>query len=100
MSLVDTDYPDDAEVVVAGGVWDIDANKFRYAVDRRLGWQQIKSNLYSIEHQKDSWVFSGRGLGHGVGLCQIGAAVMAVKGFAAVDIVRHYFPGADVKRLY
>jgi stage II sporulation protein D len=84
--------------VVAGGVWDIDANKFRYAVDRRLGWQQIKSNFYSIEHQKDSWVFSGRGLGHGVGLCQLGAERMAQMGSSTEHILSTYLPGTEIAR--
>jgi stage II sporulation protein D len=42
----------------------------------------------------------GAGWGHGVGLCQIGAAVMAERGFTAIQIVRHYFTGAEVRRLY
>jgi len=42
----------------------------------------------------------GAGWGHGVGFCQIGAAVMAAKGFQAETIVQHYFRGADLKRLY
>jgi stage II sporulation protein D len=42
----------------------------------------------------------GAGWGHGVGLCQIGAAVMAVRGFAAEDIVRHYFRGAELRKVY
>jgi peptidoglycan hydrolase-like amidase len=35
-----------------------------------------------------------------VGFCQIGAAVMAAKGFQAETIVKHYFRGADLKKLY
>ncbi len=42
----------------------------------------------------------GAGWGHGVGFCQIGAAVMAAKGFQAETIVQHYFRGADLKKLY
>ena len=42
----------------------------------------------------------GAGWGHGVGLCQIGAAVMATKGFPAERIVKHYFRGAELKQLY
>ncbi len=38
----------------------------------------------------------GRGWGHGVGLCQIGAAMMAEKGFSYRDILRHYYPGAEI----
>jgi SpoIID/LytB domain protein len=42
----------------------------------------------------------GAGWGHGVGLCQIGAAVMAVRGYSAEAIVQHYFPGAHLRKVY
>jgi stage II sporulation protein D len=42
----------------------------------------------------------GAGWGHGVGLCQIGAAVMAEKGFNAEQILRHYFGGAALVKRY
>ena len=42
----------------------------------------------------------GAGWGHGVGLCQIGAAVMADKGFASEEILRHYFRGAALVKRY
>jgi peptidoglycan hydrolase-like amidase len=46
------------------------------------------------------FIFHGAGWGHGVGFCQIGAAVMAAKGFQAETIVKHYFRGADLKKAY
>lgn len=42
----------------------------------------------------------GCGWGHGVGLCQIGAAVMGEKGYNYNQILAHYYPGADLKELY
>ncbi len=42
----------------------------------------------------------GAGWGHGVGLCQIGAAVMGAKGYGYKEILTHYFHGADLKKLY
>jgi SpoIID/LytB domain protein len=45
-------------------------------------------------------VLRGAGWGHGVGLCQIGAATMCAKGFPAEEVVTHYFPGARVKKVY
>lgn len=47
-----------------------------------------------------SFIIEGGGWGHGVGLCQIGAAVMATKGFKAEEILAHYFKGAQIKKLY
>jgi len=46
------------------------------------------------------WALTGAGWGHGVGLCQIGAAVMAWKGKEAEEIVLHYFREAELKKLY
>lgn len=44
--------------------------------------------------------FHGAGWGHGVGLCQIGAAVMASKGFSAEQALAHYFPGTELRKAY
>lgn len=44
--------------------------------------------------------FRGAGWGHGVGLCQVGAAVMAVQGAGHADILAHYYRGAELVRLY
>ena len=69
-----------------------------------------KSHLYSSAFivRKDydennipkNFTFYGAGWGHGVGLCQIGAAVMAMKGFKSEEIVRHYFHDSELKKLY
>ncbi len=82
--------------VVAGSSWNIDANQFRYAIGRRLGWGMVQSNLYVIQRQGDFWVFSGHGLGHGVGLCQAGAEQMARMGASAERILHTYFPGTEI----
>ena len=44
-----------------------------------------------------AFVLRGRGWGHGVGLCQIGAAVMAARGHDYREILQHYYPGTDVE---
>jgi peptidoglycan hydrolase-like amidase len=46
------------------------------------------------------FTFHGAGWGHGVGLCQIGAAVLAGKGFKAEEILRHYFRGTQLVKRY
>lgn len=46
------------------------------------------------------FVFTGAGWGHGVGLCQIGAAVMGEKGYSYREILSHYFQGASLKKCY
>ena len=61
-----------------------------------------KSHLYSSafvvdRNEKGDFILTGAGWGHGVGLCQIGAAVMADKGYTYEQILAHYFPGSELK---
>ena len=42
----------------------------------------------------------GKGWGHGVGLCQIGALGMALKGKSYNDILNHYYPGTKIMDMY
>jgi SpoIID/LytB domain protein len=46
------------------------------------------------------FTFRGAGWGHGVGLCQIGAGVMASRGSSAEEILKHYFRGVEIKKIY
>lgn len=55
---------------------------------------------YNRQKEVARFVLHGAGWGHGVGLCQIGAAVMASKGFTAEEILGHYFSGTKLQRLY
>ena len=69
-----------------------------------------KSHLYSsafvvdkVLDKKDfptKFIIRGAGWGHGVGLCQIGAAVMAEKGYQFDEILLHYFSNAKIKKIY
>ncbi len=45
------------------------------------------------------WLFSGRGWGHGVGLCQVGAYGMALRGHGYEQILQHYYTGVELVRL-
>ena len=46
------------------------------------------------------FVLHGHGWGHGVGLCQIGAAVMGERGYRYDDILRHYYLGIEISKAY
>lgn len=48
----------------------------------------------------ERFILHGAGWGHGVGLCQIGAAVMGDMGYDYKDILLHYYKGAELKRIY
>jgi stage II sporulation protein D len=74
----------------------LSASTFRFAVNRALGWNKIRSDLYEIRSAGGQIVFSGRGSGHGVGLCQAGAEEMAREGKSYRDILNFYYPGTDL----
>ena len=70
-----------------------------------------KSHLYSSAFVVDAFdrneqgipkrfALIGAGWGHGVGLCQIGAAVMGERGYSYKEILLHYYPGAIIKQIY
>ncbi len=67
------------------------------AIRRALSTSHLKSSAFEVTIEGDNIILRGRGWGHGVGLCQIGAAVMASKGFAYKDILKHYYADADIQ---
>jgi len=73
----------------------ISAEAFVLAVGESLGWSKIPSTWFEVSRQGDRFLFHGRGWGHGVGLCQKGAATMAAAGRTREQILAQYFPGAQ-----
>ena len=71
----------------------LSASSFRFAVDRALGWNQMRSDWYSTTVSGADLEMRGRGYGHGVGLCQAGAFEMATEGRSEREILSFYFPG-------
>jgi len=76
---------------------EIGADEFRLAVGESLGWSKIPSTWFEVSQQGDRFAFHGRGWGHGVGLCQKGAAAMAQRGRSTQQILEQYFPGTQVE---
>jgi len=56
----------------------------------------LRSSFFSVFREGDSIIFDGRGYGHGVGLCQEGAMVMAGRGFKYDGIIRFYYTGVII----
>jgi stage II sporulation SpoD-like protein len=71
----------------------------RLDLDRKLGWETVPGNNYSVETISDKVVLTGRGAGHGVGLCQFGATGYARKGWSFERILSYYFPGTTIANL-
>ena len=75
-------------------------------IRRWLSQSHLLSSAFVVSAERNAtgeiscFIFTGGGWGHGVGLCQIGAAVMASKGFKAEEILAHYFTGAEIQKLY
>jgi len=71
-----------------------------------LSESHLLSSAFYVETEGEAdgvpqrFILHGAGWGHGVGLCQIGAAVMGEKGYLYDEILLHYYQGADIKRLY
>ncbi len=75
---------------------ELSGHEFRMAVGRVAGFQAIKSTAFEINRTGSGYHFRGRGFGHGVGLCVIGAGTRASRGETADDILRFYYPGLTV----
>lgn len=69
-------------------------------IRRALSPNHLYSSAFTIEKTADGFTLHGSGWGHGVGLCQIGAAVMGSKGYKYDQILLHYYQGAEIKSIY
>lgn len=65
-----------------------------------LSRSHLYSSAFIVEKSGDRFILHGAGWGHGVGLCQIGAAVMAEEGYNYRQILAHYYNNAKISRLY
>jgi stage II sporulation protein D len=79
---------DDGETIIK-------INRFRLL----LGPNLIRSGLFEIEVKNGYVTFEGRGWGHGVGMCQRGAKVLAERGKSFKSILRTYFPGVQLRKM-
>lgn len=70
-------------------------------IRRWLSESHLRSSNFEVTRDADGrFILRGRGWGHGVGLCQIGAAVMGAKGYSAREILQHYFPKSILTKIY
>lgn len=89
--------------------WDADAQQLdasrseaaRLVVGRRNGWSAVPGNNFEARRGRDALVLHGRGAGHGVGLCQAGAAGIAAEtGASFSEILNHYYPGTTLTGMH
>jgi stage II sporulation protein D len=64
-----------------------------------LGKPFLPSSAFKIVESRDNIVLRGMGWGHGVGMCQMGAIGMALKGYNYREIIGHYYPNTEIKKM-
>lgn len=75
-------------------------------IRRTLSNTHLFSSAFVVDKEEikdevpNAFILTGAGWGHGVGLCQIGAAVMGERGYKYDEILLHYYPGAEVEEMY
>ncbi|MBE6260101.1 MAG: DUF4922 domain-containing protein [Prevotella sp.] len=69
-------------------------------IRRTLSESHLYSSAFEVEKTATGFRLLGKGWGHGVGLCQIGAAVMGHQGYTYEQILLHYYRHAEIKRIY
>lgn len=69
-------------------------------IRRTLSSSHLYSSAFIVKKEDDKFTLIGAGWGHGVGLCQIGAAVMGEEGYPYSDILLHYYVDAEIEKLY
>lgn len=84
------------ELIDSSGIKKMDANKFRLLI----GQNKLFSTAFESCDNNQSIKFSGKGWGHGVGLCQYGAQNMANSGFKWHEILQHYYPEVELVKIY
>ncbi len=70
-------------------------------IRRVLSRYHLPSSAFWIEKDNDAnFIFHGMGWGHGSGMCQIGAAGLALHGYGYDDILSHYYPSTSIQKIY
>ncbi len=70
------------------------------AFRKYFGRVDISSNNFFVQRAARGFMINGKGKGHGVGMCQIGALDLSKTGMDYKKILAHYFPNHDVKKIY
>jgi SpoIID/LytB domain protein len=69
-------------------------------IRKALSPSHLYSSAFVVEKTEHGFTLHGAGWGHGVGLCQIGAAMMSEEGYLYTEILSHYYPNTALKKLY
>ena len=84
------------EISTNNGKFTAKADKIRWLFKR--GGTILPSCFFRIHRSGNQWILKGKGFGHGVGLCQMGARARAQAGQSYIQILTHYYPGITLEK--
>ena len=84
------------EITTNNGKFTAKADKIRWLFKR--GGTILPSSFFRIHRNGDQWILKGKGFGHGVGLCQMGARARAQAGQSYIQILTQYYPGITLEK--
>lgn len=101
LTVLDRDSAGRVERIAVSGARDriVRGEELRDVLSGAFGPRAIRSTLFTVRRQRSTFVFEGRGFGHGVGLCQAGALACVRAGHRLPSILQRYFPGTKLTTL-
>jgi len=96
LSIDDSGRVKQLRIKYRGGEKYLKGSEFR----SKVGSDNIKSTLFKVVRYARYFIFTGRGSGHGVGMCQWGVRGMAQKGYSTKEILQFYYPGTTIEQHY
>lgn len=121
LDLAATQHDNSGRVMGLQSVWKVGKKTYKISIPgsifrRALGVSRLKSTAFQVQPEKkgshpvtvvgrtyrlaSSWVFQGKGFGHGVGMCQYGAKFMGETGYSVDKILRYYYPDARLRKIW
>jgi len=70
---------------------------FRRKINQKLGWNKVKSNVFTIKENKNYYTIKGSGFGHNVGFCIKEAILLAKRGMNYKEILKYFFNGVKIR---
>ena len=70
---------------------------FRRKINQELGWNKIKSNVFTIKEYKNYYLIKGSGFGHNIGFCIKEAIILAKEGLNYKEILKYFFKGVEIR---
>lgn len=84
------------DVVTDKGTFSIAGDKVRWLLKKN--GSILPSSFFRITHENGEWIITGKGFGHGVGMCQMGVRARAQAGQSFQEILTHYYPGITLEQ--